>query len=86
MNVLERFWKKDDLIQKTFEIESNLFDEIEYLSENVYDASISKIINACVDYLIETENIKLYKTCIFLLTRRNRLLDIVTNGNIGIII
>mgnify|MGYP000869873204 FL=1 len=60
MNVLERFWKKDDLIQKTFEIESNLFDEIEYLSENVYDASISKIINACVDYLIETENIKLY--------------------------
>lgn len=36
--------------------------------------------------LLPTENIKLYKTCIFLLTRRNRLLDIVTNGNIGIII
>ena len=60
MSVLDRFWPKDELIQKTIEIESSLYDEIEYLCENVYDASISKIINACIDELIKTENVKLY--------------------------
>lgn len=60
MSVLDRFWAKDELIQRTIEIESSLYDEIEFLSENVYDASISKIINACIDELVETENIKIY--------------------------
>ena len=60
MSVLDRFWPKDELIQKTIEIESSLYDEIEFLCENVYDASISKIINACIDELIETEDVKLY--------------------------
>lgn len=60
MSILDRFWAKDEIIQKTLEIESSLYDEIEFLSENVYDASISKIINACIDELIETENVKLY--------------------------
>ena len=48
------------LDQKTIEIESSLYDEIEYLCENVYDASISKMINACIDELIKTEDVKLY--------------------------
>lgn len=60
MNVLDRFWPKDELIQKTIEIESSLYDEIEFLCENVYDASVSKIINACIDELIETEDVRLY--------------------------
>ncbi len=60
MSVLDRFWAKDELVQKTIEIESSLYDEIEFLSENIYDASISKIINACIDELIEHENLKLY--------------------------
>ena len=38
MSVLDRFWAKDELIQKTIEIESSLYDKIEFLSENVYDA------------------------------------------------
>ena len=60
MSVLDRFWPKDELVQKTIEIESNLYDEIEFLCENVYDTSVSKIINACIDELIETEDVKLY--------------------------
>ena len=60
MSVLDRFWPKDELVQKTIEIESGLYDEIELLCENVYDTSVSKIINACIDELIETEDVKLY--------------------------
>lgn len=61
MNVLDRFFPKDNLIQKTVEIDSLLFDKIEYLSQNVYDASISKIINACIDELIFDKKIELYE-------------------------
>lgn len=60
MSILDRFWKRDILVQKTIDIDSDLYDKIEYLSENVYDASISKIINACIDELVEKENIKMY--------------------------
>lgn len=48
------------IIQKTFEIETTLYDRLEFLSENIYDASISKLINACIDDLVETEDVKLY--------------------------
>lgn len=61
MSVLDKFYKKDTLIQKTVEIDSNLFDKIEFLSKNIYDASISKIINACIDDLVETQKIELYE-------------------------
>lgn len=61
MSILDRFWKKDELIQRTIEIESSVYDKIEYLSENIYDASVSKLINACIDELIQTENVHLYK-------------------------
>lgn len=61
MSVLDRFFPKDNLIQKTVEIDSLLFDKVEYLSQNVYDASISKIINACIDELIFNKKIELYE-------------------------
>lgn len=60
INVFNRFYDKDIIIQKTFEIETTLYDQLEFLSENIYDASISKLVNACIDDLVETEDIKLY--------------------------
>ncbi len=60
INVFNRFYDKDIIIQKTFEIETTLYDKLEFLSENIYDASISKLINACIDDLVETEDVKLY--------------------------
>ena len=60
INIFNKFYDKDIIIQKTFEIETSLYDRIEFLSENIYDASISKLINACIDDLVETEDIKLY--------------------------
>lgn len=54
INVFNKFYDKDIIIQKTFEIETSLYDRIEFLSENIYEASISKLINACIDNLVET--------------------------------
>ena len=61
MKPFDRFYDKDVIIQKTFEIESKLFDKLEFLSENVYDASISKLVNAAIENLIKTENIQIYE-------------------------
>ena len=60
ISVFSRFYDKDVIVQKTFEIESGLYDRLEFLSENIYDASISKLVNACIDDLVETEDVKLY--------------------------
>lgn len=60
ISVFSRFYDKDVIVQKTFEIETTLYDRLEFLSKNIYDASISKLINACIDDLVETEDIKLY--------------------------
>lgn len=46
INVFNKFYDKDIIIQKTFEIETSLYDRIEFLSENIYDASISKYRNS----------------------------------------
>ena len=60
ISAFNKFYDKDVIIQKTFEIDSNLYDKTEFLSENIYDASVSKLINAFIDDLVETEDIKLY--------------------------
>ena len=60
ISVFSRFYDRDVIVQKTFEIESGLYDRLEFLSENIYDASISKLVNACIDDLVETEDVKLY--------------------------
>ena len=60
MSVLDKFRKKEDIMQKTIEIECDIFEKVEYLSNHVYDATISRIINECIDELIEKENIKMY--------------------------
>ena len=60
ISVFDKFYDKDIIVQKTLEIETSLYDRIEFLSENVYDATVSKLINACIDDLVETEDIKIY--------------------------
>lgn len=61
MNVLDRFYPKDKLIQRTMNIEDSIYSKLEYLSNKKYDVSVSKLINACVDDLIEKENINIYE-------------------------
>lgn len=48
MNAIDSLWKKDELEQKTVQIEDDLYDQLVNLSESELDASVSKIINACI--------------------------------------
>ena len=56
-----RFYKKEKMINRTVEIDEKFYSKLEKLSKEVYDASISKLVNAAIEIMINTENIKLYK-------------------------
>ncbi len=61
MSCFAKFDKKEKLICRTLEIDEVLYMEIERLSKEVYDASINKLVNAAIEELIKTENVKLYE-------------------------
>ena len=53
--------EEDKIIRRTFSVDYRLYDKLKYLTDNIYDVSINKLVNICIKELIETENIKLYK-------------------------
>lgn len=61
MSVFSQFYKKEKIVSRTLEIDERLYCELEHLSQKVYDASISKLVNAAIEDLIKTENIQLYE-------------------------
>ncbi len=61
MSYFSRFYKKENLISRSLDIDEELYEELEKLSKKVYEASISKLVNASIEKIIETENIQLYE-------------------------
>lgn len=61
MSYFEIFYKKEKLISRSIDIDEELYVKLEELSKEVYEASISKIVNASIEKLIETENIQVYE-------------------------
>ena len=61
MTCFSRFYKKEKMISRTLDIDENLYLELERLSNDVYDASISKLVNAAIEELIKKEDINIYE-------------------------
>ena len=61
MSCLGKLNRREELISRTLEIDEELYNKLEFLSGERYDASISKLINLSVEELIKTENINVYK-------------------------
>ena len=61
MSYFSRFYKKEKLISRSLDIDEELYLKLEKLSKNVYDASISKLVNTSIEKMIETENILVYE-------------------------
>ena len=61
MSCFNRFYKKEELISRTLDIDEELYIELEKLSKDIYDASISKLVDASIEELIRTEEVKIYK-------------------------
>lgn len=61
MSCLGRLYKKEKLISRTLDIDEELYYKLEFLSNERYDASISKLVNISIEELLETEDIQIYK-------------------------
>lgn len=61
MGAFDRFFSKEKLIRKTIEIDNKLYDKLRELSDTKYDASVNKLINASIEELVKTEDIRVYE-------------------------
>ena len=61
MEWYERFLVKENWVKKSAEIEGNLYDRLKEISEKEIEASVNKIIDACISDLELQEKIIIYK-------------------------
>lgn len=62
MRAIDRLYKKDKSITRSVHIDDDLYKEVQYLSKNVFDSSVSKIINVCIENnLLKDIDIAFYK-------------------------
>ena len=62
MEPIERLYKKDEIITRSLHIDEDLYLKLQNICDNVFDASISKIVNIRVETLLQNkDNIKFYK-------------------------
>lgn len=61
MGAFDRFWKRDKLLKKTIEIDNSLYERLNELSKTVYHTSTNQLINACIEELLNTKDVKIYE-------------------------
>ncbi len=62
MEPIQRLYKKDKVVTRSLHIDEDLYIKLQYLSDNIYDISVSKLINVCVETLLQhKDKIKFYK-------------------------
>ncbi len=61
MSAIDRLYKKNNsTVQKSINLEDKLYTNLKQIVENEYDATISDVINACIEDLISSGNVKYY--------------------------
>lgn len=60
MGAFDRFWKKDNLLKKTMVIDNSLYEKLNKIADSVYQTSTNQLINACIEELIRTKDVKFY--------------------------
>lgn len=61
MKAIDRLYKKDVMITRSVHIDEDLYSKVQFLSENIFDASVSRIINVCIEHTLQKNNITFYK-------------------------
>jgi len=61
MGAFDRFWRREELLKKTIEIDNSLYEKLNELSAITYQTSTNQLINAAIEELAKTRNIKIYE-------------------------
>lgn len=61
MKWFERFYTKEKWVKKSAEIEGNLYDRLKEIANDELDASVNKLIDACIDEFEMGDKVIIYK-------------------------
>lgn len=62
MEPIKRLYETDEIITRSLHIDEDLYLKLQYICDNVFDASVSKLVNICVETLLQDkDNVKFYK-------------------------
>ena len=62
MEPIKRLYLIDEIITRSLHIDEDLYSKLQYICDNVFDASVSKMVNICVETLLQNkDNVKFYK-------------------------
>ena len=61
MSAIDRLYKKNNsTVQKSINLEDKLYTDLKQIAEKEYDATISDVINVCIEDLVSNGNVKYY--------------------------
>lgn len=59
---MTKLYKKDNYTKRrSIKIEDKLYEKLNYITKQRYSASISEVINVCIEELLEKEKIEIYE-------------------------
>lgn len=61
MSIFKHYPPREDVVSRNYEIDVSLYEQLEKLSNEKYDASINKLLNTCIEHFLKTKKIDLYK-------------------------
>ncbi len=62
MEPIQRLYKRDKTETRSLHMDEDLYSKLQYICDNVFDASVSKMINICIETALQDRaNIKYYK-------------------------
>lgn len=60
MGAFERFWEREELLNKSIEIENSSYEKLQELAKEKYHTSANQLINGCIEELIKTQKVVIY--------------------------
>lgn len=61
MSIFSIYPPREEFVSRSYEVDISLYEKLEKLSNEKYDASINKLVNTSLEYLLNNKNIGLYK-------------------------
>lgn len=61
MEPIERLYKREKVVTRSLHIDEDLYSKLQYLCDNTYDTSVSKLVNICIETTLQAKKVKFYK-------------------------
>lgn len=61
MSIFSIYPPREEFVRRSYEVDISLYENLEKLSNERYDASINKLVNTSLEHLLNTKKLDLYK-------------------------